>query len=165
MFWSLIPWRKLLKLALPFIREFFVGKFNFKGYFVKHPAVTFCIIVITMTVMSMMFMTEQAVYHATKSVEYKALLDAEKAKVSALNLKVKDLAKVQCIPHKAPVQDSRKEVVLVQPAKITHQAKPVTLVQKPLPPKLPVKQTELVALPVSHYPTLKDKLYALDEDR
>lgn len=164
MFWSLIPWRKLLKLALPFIREFFVGKFNFKGYFVKHPAVTFCIIVITVAVMSMMFMTEQAVYHATKSVEYKALLDAEQAKVKALNIKVKDLAKVQCTPQTEPVQEPRKEVVLVQPAKPKQYQQLKTTVPKPIPPKIPVK-AELVALPANNYPTIKDKLYALDEDR
>lgn len=163
MFWSLIPWRDLLKLALPFIREVFVGKFNFKGYFVKHPAITLCIIVITLATMSMLFMTEQAMYHATKSVEYKALLSAEQAKVKALNNKVKDLAKTKPPPHVLSVQAPRKEVVLVQPAKPVQHTHLTTSLPKPTTPK-PIVKTEYLALPVNNYPTIKDKLHALDED-
>lgn len=166
MLWSLIPWRRLLKLALPFIREYFFGKFNFKGYFIKHPVVTFCIIVITLATMSMMFITEQAVYHATKSTEYQSLLAAEQAKVNALTLKVKDLEKAQCKPTKTvPVQDSRKEVVLVPPAPPVRKAILKNPVHKPpLPKPAPSREVELVALPTHQYPTLKDKLKALRED-
>lgn len=166
MLWSLIPWRRLLKLALPFIREFFFGKFNFKGYFVKHPTVTFCIIVITLAVLSMLFMTEQAVYHATKSTEYKTLLVAEKAKVTSLKLKVKDLENAQCTPTKTePVQDSRKEVVIVPPAPPVRKPNLINPVYKhPLPKPAPRREVDLVALPTNHYPTVKDKLKALRED-
>lgn len=168
MFLSTIPWLKLLKLALPFIREFFVGKFNFKGYFAKHPAITFCIIVVTASVMSMLFMTEQAVYHATKSIELRELLDAEKAKVKSLTIKKKDLGSVQCSPHTDPVQDTRKEVVLVPPAKPVHNRNvrvQLPVYVQPVPPKKPVKREEIVALPAPTYPSLRDKLHALDEDK
>lgn len=166
MLWSLIPWRRLLKLALPFIREFFFGKFNFKGYFVKHPVVTFCIIVITLAVLSMMFMTEQAVYHATKSTEYKTLLVAEQAKVTLLKLKVKDLEKAQCTPTiTESVQESRKEVVIVPPAQPVRKPQLINPVYKPpLPKPAPRREVEIVALPTTQYPTVKDKLKALRED-
>lgn len=37
--WSLIPWRRLIALATPFIKEVFFGKFNLLGYFLKNKAV------------------------------------------------------------------------------------------------------------------------------
>ena len=37
--WSLIPWRRLIALATPFIKEVFIGKFNLLGYFLKNKAI------------------------------------------------------------------------------------------------------------------------------
>lgn len=37
--WSLIPWRRLIALATPFIKEVFIGKFNLLGFFLKNKAI------------------------------------------------------------------------------------------------------------------------------
>lgn len=37
--WSLIPWRRLIVLATPFIKEVFIGRFNLLGYFLKNKAI------------------------------------------------------------------------------------------------------------------------------
>lgn len=37
--WSLIPWRRLIALATPFIKEVFIGKFNLLGYFLNNKAI------------------------------------------------------------------------------------------------------------------------------
>lgn len=37
--WSLIPWRRLLTLATPYIKEVFFGKFNLIGYFLNNKAI------------------------------------------------------------------------------------------------------------------------------
>lgn len=37
--WSLIPWRRLLALATPYLKEVFIGKFNLLGYFMNNKVV------------------------------------------------------------------------------------------------------------------------------
>lgn len=108
--WSLIPWRTLLKLALPFIREFFVGQFNSKGYFAKHPVIFVCLLSISIMTLSLLFLTEQAIYHANRSYE----LDK---RVLQLEGQLKEKPKkdihsdVEC--KATSEQGSAKEVVLV----------------------------------------------------
>lgn len=38
--WSLIPWRRVITLVTPFMKEVFIGKFNLLGYFFTNKVVT-----------------------------------------------------------------------------------------------------------------------------
>lgn len=108
--WSLIPWRTLLKLALPWIREFFVGQFNSKSYFAKHPVILVCLLAIIIMTLSLLFLTEQAIYHANRSYELEQ-------RVLQLEGQLKEKPKkeihstIECKPNVD--QGSAKEVVLV----------------------------------------------------
>lgn len=42
--WSLIPWRRLIALATPFIKEVFIGKFNLLGYLASNKTVAILLI-------------------------------------------------------------------------------------------------------------------------
>lgn len=44
--WSLIPWRRLLTLATPYIKEVFFGKFNLIGYFLNNKAIAVLFIIL-----------------------------------------------------------------------------------------------------------------------
>lgn len=108
--WSLIPWRTLLKLALPFIREFFIGQFNSKSYFAKHPVIFVCLLTISILSLTLVFITEQAIYHANRSYDLdRRVLQLE----GQLKEKPKKDIHSEVVCRPTTEQGSAKEVVLV----------------------------------------------------
>lgn len=167
--WSLIPWRTLLKLALPFIREFFIGKFNAKNYFAKHPVITFNVVAITLLTVANLFLAEQAIYHVLKSNEY-----CEKI-IQLEQVIKKNEHKIES-PVKAPSRTSdegskEKEVVLVpttpKPDPIhLHPVNLKAVVHTVPPPKvpdpIPTHPTPKVAMTYNHK-YLNERLKQIDE--
>ncbi len=55
--WSLIPWRRLIALATPFLKEVFFGKFNLLGYFLSNKVVTALFITLICNYLAFQYVT------------------------------------------------------------------------------------------------------------
>lgn len=74
--WSLIPWRRLIALATPFLKEVFFGKFNLIGYFLNNKAIAVLFITLVCN-----YLAFQYVSHGYEALaEYNQVLDKQNKK-------------------------------------------------------------------------------------
>lgn len=92
--WSLIPWRRLIALATPFIKEVFIGKFNLLGYFLNNKAIAVLFITLVCNYLAFQYVSHG--YDAL-SVKYSVIDKQNKqflVKIGELQAKITTLSNV-----------------------------------------------------------------------
>ena len=69
--WSLIPWRRLITLATPYLKEVFFGRFNLFGYFMSNKAVTALLITLFLNYLAFQYVSHgyNALYEKNRNLD------------------------------------------------------------------------------------------------
>ena len=113
--WSLIPWRRLLTLATPYIKEVFFGKFNLIDYFLNNKDITVLFITLVCNYLAFQYVSygyeALNTHNQTLDKQNKAFL----VKIGKLQSQVETLSSVASdTPRSSKVSEAGvpKEVVM-----------------------------------------------------